>query len=121
MKLNYTTNNGRMSVELESDSQTGLFKEIASFQEVFEINTCGKCGCQDIQYVVRKDSEENEYFELRCNNKSGGPNGVSCRAKFTFGQNKKPKGSLFPKRKDGEEWLKDGGWQRWNPQTKTNE
>lgn len=121
MKLSYTTNNGRMTVELESDSQAGLFKEIASFQEIFEINTCGKCGCSDIQYVVRKDSEENEYFELRCNSETGGPNGTPCRARFSLGQNKKPKGSLFPKRKDGEKYLNDGGWLRWNSKTQTSE
>ena len=24
-------------------------------------------------------------------------------------------GGLFPKRKDGDTWLPDGGWQKWNP------
>lgn len=120
MKLSYTTNNGRMTVELEADSQAGLFKEIAQFQEIFEINTCQKCGCSDVQYIVRQDKDENEYFELRCNSKDGN-NGKPCRAKFTFGQAKKPKGTLFPKRKDGETWLNDGGWLRWNSQTSSSE
>jgi len=38
-----------------------------------------------------------------------------------FGVNKKG-GGLFPKRKDGEgNWLPDGGWVKWNSQTKTVE
>ena len=52
-----------------------------------------------------------EVFELRC---------ADCGAKLAFGSMKKG-GGLFPKRKDGDTWLPDNGWQKWNPKTKTVE
>ena len=42
MKLTYTTKNGRISVEIEGDSQRELFAQINKFQEVFEEDVCGK-------------------------------------------------------------------------------
>ena len=119
MKLNYTTSNGRIAVEFEADTQRAMFAEIANFQEVFEEDKCGKCGCQDLKYVVRTVNDD-EYYELRCTNPTGGPDGRACRAKFAFGLNKKG-GGMFPKRKDGDDWLPDGGWVRWNPKTESNE
>ena len=53
MKVNYKTINGRLSVELEGDSQRDIFQEIARFQEVFEETVCGKCGSDNIRFVVR--------------------------------------------------------------------
>ena len=41
MKVNYKTGNGRISVEIEGDSQRDIFAEIARFQEVFEDTNCG--------------------------------------------------------------------------------
>ena len=36
MKVSYTTNNQRLTVELEADSPKTLWAELAQFQEVFE-------------------------------------------------------------------------------------
>ena len=114
MKLTYTTANGRMNVEFESDQQRGIFEELAKFQEVFENSKCGKCGCEDLRFVVRTDADDNKYYELRCTN-------PKCRAKLAFGANKKG-GGLFPKRKDADNnWLPDGGWVKWNPETQKEE
>ena len=110
MKVNYKTSNGRISVEIEGDSQRDIFAEIARFQEVFEETKCGKCGSENLKFVVRT-VDENEYFELRC---------MDCGAKLAFGSMKKG-GGLFPKRKDGDNWLPDNGWQKWNPKTKAME
>jgi len=111
MKLKYTTKNQRITVEVEGDSQRDLFSEIGKVQEVFEQDTCGKCGNDDVKFVVRT-VDDNQYHELRC---------VSCGARLSFGANKKG-GGLFPKRKDGEgNWLPDGGWVKWNPKTEKNE
>lgn len=104
MKVTYTTHSGRMSAELEADSQRDLFEAINRFQEVFEEDTCGKCKGHDIRYVVRT-VDDNQYYELRCQ---------SCGAKLAFGANKKG-GGLFPKRKDSDgSWLPDNGWTKWN-------
>ena len=110
MKLNYTTKNGRLSVGIEAESQRELFSELNKFQEVFENDVCGKCKGEDIQYVVR-NVDDNQYYELRC---------CSCGAKLAFGSHKKG-GGLFPKRKDGDAWLPDNGWLKWNSNTKQME
>ena len=111
MKLSYTTRNGRVTVEIEGDSQRDLFSGISKAQEVFEEDTCGKCGHDHVKFVVRT-VDDNQYHELRCSN---------CGAKLSFGANKKG-GGLFPKRKgpDGD-WLPDSGWVKWNPKTKSVE
>lgn len=111
MKLRYTTANGKVSVEFDGESQKDLFSQIASFQEVFEETKCGKCGSENLQFIVRT-VEENDYYELRCKD---------CGARLAFGVNKKG-GGLFPKRKDKDgKWLPNGGWVKWNPETNTNE
>lgn len=111
MKVNYTTGSGRMSAEFEAESHRDLFEQLNRFQEVFEEDTCGKCGSHDIKFVVRT-VDGNSYYELRCAN---------CGARLSFGANKTG-GGLFPKRKDAEgNWLPDNGWTKWNPKTKTQE
>lgn len=111
MKLTYTTRNGKISVEVEGDSHRDLFEQINKFQEVFEEDVCGKCGHENIRFVVRT-VDDNSYYELRCS---------SCGARLAFGANKKG-GGLFPRRKDSEgNWLPDSGWVKWNPKTERNE
>ena len=110
MKVNYKTKNGRISVELEGDSQRDIFAEIARFQEVFEETACGKCGSENLRFVVR-NVDDNLYYELRC---------ADCGAKLSFGSHKKG-GGLFPKRKDGDNWLPARGWVKGNPKTEKNE
>jgi hypothetical protein len=112
MKVEYTSKNNRFKLLIEGESQRDVFETVSSFQEVFEEDTCGKCGSQDIKFVTR-NVDDNIYYELRCN----APN---CRAKLAFGANKKG-GGLFPKRKDGDTWLADGGWLKWNSKTNQNE
>lgn len=111
MKITYTTKNDRIKVEIEGDSQRDLFDQISKFQEVFEEGICGKCGHEDVKFVVRT-VEDNQFFELRCK---------GCGARLSFGSMKKG-GGLFPRRKDSEgSWLPDGGWVKWNPKTEKNE
>tara|TARA_B100000085_G_C18456555_1_gene477107 strand:+ start:298 stop:633 length:336 start_codon:yes stop_codon:yes gene_type:complete len=111
MKLSYTTANNRITAEFEADTHRELFTQISKFQEVFEESKCGKCGSENLKFVVRT-VDDNEYFELRC---------ADCGAKLAFGSMKKG-GGLFPKRKDADgNWLPDGGWTKWNPKTKTAE
>ena len=43
MKISYTTKNGKIKAEFDSESAKDLFSEIHKFQEVFEEDTCGKC------------------------------------------------------------------------------
>lgn len=102
MKITYNTAN--ISVELEGETVRDLFGQLATFQEVFGEDTCGKCKGHNLKFVVRQ-VEDNEYYELRC---------ADCHAKLAFGCNKKG-GGLFPKRKDAEgNWLNDRGWLVWD-------
>lgn len=111
MKVNYTTNNGRVSVEVEADTQKEIFKQLALFQEVFDESKCGKCKSENLRFVVRT-VEDNDYYELRC---------LDCGAKLAFGVNKTG-GTLFPKRKDDEGNYKGvRGWVKWNHDTKREE
>jgi len=111
MKANYTTQNGRITVEFEGDTQKSIFEQIGKFQEVFEQGQCGKCGSENLRFVTR-EVDGNHYYELRC---------MDCHARLSFGV-MKVGGGLFPKRKDGDgNWLPDGGWVKWNAETKTVE
>jgi|TARA_R110000765_G_scaffold121857_4_gene218218 DNA-directed RNA polymerase subunit RPC12/RpoP len=109
MKVNYTS--GKISAEIEADTQIDLFQKLANFQEIFAENKCAKCGSDNIRFQVR-NVEENLYYEAKCS---------GCGAKLAFGVMKKG-GRLFPKRKDKDGgWLPDGGWVKWNPDTQKEE
>ena len=117
MKAIYTTRNSKLAVELEASTHKDLWKQLASFQEVFEEEKCGKCNGTNLRYVIRKSKDskgkEYEYHELRC---------ADCGAKLAFGVLDDGSGSLFPKRK-GEDGKIRGkwGWVKWNPETETEE
>lgn len=110
MKVRYTTKNGRMTVELEADTQIALFKQLAQFQEVFENTTCsnGRDSSDDVKFVVREDDDGNHYYELQCVDDS---KPTLRYAKKRYGQHKGKEQTLFPK----SEWVK------WNPETKQEE
>lgn len=114
MKVKYSSPDGRMEVEVEGD-QKQVFRDISSFQEIFENLKCGKCGSTNIRLVVRNVTKGNktyEYFEARC---------LDCGAKLEFGQSQ-DENTLFPKKKTEEgEWKPDGGWTKWNPMTNKEE
>ena len=98
MKLNYKL--GNLSVEFECDTPKEVFNQLSVFQEVFGETKCGKCGSENLRFVVR-ENDGNEYYEIRC---------MDCGAKLAFGANKKG-GGLFPRRKDADgNWLPDKGW-----------
>lgn len=111
MKVTYTTKNNRLKVELEGESQKDVFEALSKFQEVFDETNCGKCGSENLRFIVR-NVEDNLYYELRC---------MDCGARLSFGVHKKG-GGLFPKRKDNDgKWLPDNGWLKWNPKTEQAE
>ena len=87
MKLNYKL--GNLNVEFECDTPKEVFSQLSVFQEVFGETKCGKCGSENLRYVVRM-VDDNQYYEIRCQD---------CGARLAFGANKKG-GGLFPKRKD---------------------
>lgn len=84
--------NSKLIIEVDAETQTDLFQGLSSAQEVFEHEKCGFCSNPNLKFVVRQDDEENKYYELHCSD-------VKCRARLPFGQAKKPKGNLYPKRR----------------------
>ena len=104
MKVQYTTRNGRLTVEIEAATQTELFKQLAQFQDVFENTTCsnGKEESDVVNFVVR-EIEDNFFYELRCVDES---KPTLNYAKKQFGQHKGKEQTLFPKT----------DWVKWNGQ-----
>lgn len=108
MKVRYNSIDGRFSVDLEGD-QTQIFAQVAAFQEIFENTKCGKCGNEDVRFVIRTNDDV-DYPELHCQN-------TKCGAKLTFGK-RKVGGALFPHRKNSEgEFISGNGWGKFNKQT----
>tara|TARA_Y100000004_G_C8912666_1_gene411657 strand:- start:281 stop:610 length:330 start_codon:yes stop_codon:yes gene_type:complete len=109
MKVSKTI--GSLTIEFEAETVKDIFKQASSLEEVFGEVKCGKCGSENVRFVVR-ENDGNEYYELRC---------MECGARLAFGVHKKG-GGLFPRRKDSDgNWLPDNGWQKWNPKTKSLE
>lgn len=126
MKVNYKSKNGRLACEFEGQGHLDVWKQIASFQEVFEEEKCGKCGSDNLQCKVRiakdpkKKEKEYQYPELLCK---------KCGAKLSYGIMDDDKGTLFPirfERSEGE-YIKDAdgkaipvgnyGWKKYNKET----
>lgn len=118
MKFTHTTTNGRTSIEFEASTHKSIFKQLASFEEIFEESKCARCGSDSIRHVIRKakkDNKEYEYYELRCMN-------PKCFAKLPLGILDDGSDNLFPKRRDEEGKMRGKlGWVRWNPETKVEE
>lgn len=121
MKLTYTTGDGRMSVEIEGNSDKELFRKLAHFQEVFEDTPAAKIGDKiveggDVVYRVRKakytdekgKEKEAEYFEKLVSS------GQLSWYKKSFGVLDDGTDNLFPKRPDPEDKNLDIGFNGWH-------
>ena len=58
MKVELTA--GKLNVAFEGETVRELWKQIAIFQEVFGETKCGKCGSENLRFVVR-ENDGNEY------------------------------------------------------------
>ena len=133
MKLLYTTKNGRLQVELEADTQSDLWRELARFQEVFEETasgntTDGKGGkvlatSDDIKFVVRTaegtndkgKTETYEYYEKMV------VSGPLAGYKKSFGVLNDKSGGLFPKKAPDKDVIYGkNGWHKYNGPKKNN-
>lgn len=89
------------TIKVAADTQKELFKEMASAYEVFNEQRCGLCGCKFIEMCVRKNKDEEDFYEYQCRGLVEGEPGkpkLPCRAYLYVGSNKKG-GHLFPVRK----------------------
>lgn len=112
MKVTYRVSD-TLTFTVEADTQRKVFDELATIQEVFGENKCGKCGKEDIKYTVRT-VDGNDYYEMRCQNKD-------CRARLSFGLHQQG-GTMFAKKKNKEgAYLPTDGWVKWNKTTQQEE
>lgn len=114
--------NSKTTVVAEGETPLDVFTTLATLQELFGEEKCGKCGCENLTYRVRTVGEGKKtytYPELVCQN-------WECRAKLSYGQMEN--GGLFPVRyvrEDGENVKVDGknvvkgswGWVKFNRDT----
>jgi hypothetical protein len=99
-----------LTVELEAEQQTDLFRLLASALEVFGEAECGKCKSGNLAFRVRT-VKATAFFEIVCND---------CRAVLSMGVHRTG-GTLFPRRHTEVEgrvkqWLPDNGWLKWDPE-----
>lgn len=124
--------NQKTCVVAEGETQVDVFNQLATMGEVFCEEKCGKCGCEDLRYQVRKASKGKKDFlypEMVCKNHK-------CRAKLSYGQ--ADGGVLFPIRFEREKneddvtvYVRDDngrmiprgswGWVIYNPETDKEE
>lgn len=77
-------------LEVDGETNTDVFEGLSNGQEVFSHDHCGCCKATDIRFLVRTNTDEDKFYEMRCN---------KCFARLQFGSMKKPKGALYPKRR----------------------
>lgn len=122
-----TVNTKQGTIEVEGDTQAELFKEMAACQEVFNEDQCGLCGSKNIRMVVRKNKDDEAFFEYQCQGSvKNGDRHERCRGYLALGQNKKG-GGLFPVRALDEKGKPDRangkfgkhqGWSRYRGEPK---
>lgn len=95
-------------VEAEGATVAEVFEALAALEEIFSGHeTCGACGNVGVHYSVRRDKQDNKYYQAVCN---------KCGAEFRFGVRRAPPGSLFPQMKDRDGREKpNNGWVKWQP------
>lgn len=121
MKVNYTTFDGRMSVEVEGDGQKAIWEQLSDFQEVFDEKGCGKCGSQNLRFRVRTAMDAKKktikYYLRVCGD---------CNAKLNYGCHAEG-GTIFPKRFEKDEetgkssYIGKNGWVKFNKETNEEE
>ena len=101
--------NEKLTVSLEASDQKDFFRQVSSIQEVCGSNVCQACKSENTKFCVRNVTEGKktfEFFEIRCQD---------CRARLSFGSHQEGD-TLFPKKKNGDTWLENGGWEVYKPQ-----
>lgn len=101
--------------KIEGKSETDVFDQLASLQDVFGETHCGLCKKGNIRFATRT-VEDDKYYEIQC---------ADCGAKLALSQNKKG-GTLYANRrlknglppkagdKDGPFDYTTKGWHKWD-------
>lgn len=85
-----------VTVKVTGEDHSELFKAAAEAQEIYSEERCGLCGSEAIRMAVRKNKDEELFYEYQCQGLVKTEKGTErCRAYLALGQNKKG-GGLFP-------------------------
>lgn len=102
MKLLFHSPDGRLTVEAEPKSIKGAFQAITEIRTFLVTEPCGICKSK-ATYPNLKTPKGYKYYEWVC---------ADCGAVFQFGQ-KQESEELFPKRRDENGPLPNGGWSKY--------
>jgi hypothetical protein len=108
--------NGSTTIKVEGADTQGLIEQLTVVRKAIGHEICGRCNSADTFPNHRKVKKFN-YYELKC----GG-----CGAVLQLGTNQNDEKTLFKKvmeyDTDGTAipgtYAKNGGWKKWNPETK---
>lgn len=116
MKVTYRVND-KLTFEVEAETHTDLWEQLATIDELYKNTTCakeGKGSTDDVKFVVRTNDADDKFYELQSDVAFGDK---LYGAKKAFGAHKKG-GGLFPQRKDKDgNYLPDNGWIQWDKTT----
>ena len=78
-------------LEEEADKEVDVFKAMSRMVEIFKKDKCGRCRSKNVRFVCRKDSQENDWLEVQCQEFS------KCNAKLVYSTVKGKEGLVYPK------------------------
>lgn len=114
IKVAQTSANGKITISVEGETVEDVFEKLGEASEIFFVTASARQNgavveSDDIRFVTRT-VEDNKFHEAVV--QSGPMRGY----KLAFGNKKKPKGSLFPKREIPETNRIPGfgGWFKYN-------
>ena len=118
MKARYSV--GEFDIEIEAPDLQTLIKEVTNLRNAIAYEICGKC--KDPNTIVNwRNVDSNDFFELKCTNRS-------CGAVLQLGTHKEDK-TLYKKKmktnsrgkaeKDGDKavYLPDNGWLKYDKES----
>jgi len=103
---------GKVWIEVDASTVVDGVRELALWAEVFSETCCGACKSVNIRPFRRTNSNNDEYFYLRC---------IDCDKQLDLGQHKKGD-TLFIKRqpKDIPQGKVTNGWYHWRDNPNLN-
>lgn len=107
MKLTYTNQTGKLTLETEAASPAAAFETLAQFNEVFDEPGCGNCASVNIRFDVRR-AQSYKYFNLICRD---------CGCRLDVGQCKDMVNLFIDRKDDAGNPLPNDGWYKYQPET----
>ena len=92
MKAHYKLKGGQVVIEIEAEKMIDLFEGLTHIEDVFGNDECQLCKSKDVRFAVRKNKDEDKFYEVQCQNSK-------CRAKLALSVNKGKEGTMYAVKK----------------------